>query len=97
MPSLTPELPEETNVVLIQIAHIRHVVLQVGQSFHAHAEREAGILPAVDAAHFQHLRVYHAAAQNLDPAGGLADAAALAAAGRARQVDLLSPYQKDKG
>ena len=36
----------------------------------------------------QHLGVYHAAAQNFDPAFALADAAALAMAGKALDIDL---------
>lgn len=51
-------------------------------------ERETAILFAVNAAHIQNLGIDHARAQNLDPAGSLANAAALAVAVDTGQIDL---------
>ena len=63
-------------------------VAQHREALDAHAEGVA--LPArrVDAAGGQHVRVHHAAAEDLEPAGLLADAAAGAVAEHALDVDL---------
>ena len=78
VPPETLELPQEAHVAFDQHAQVGHVVLQAGDALHPHAEREAGVLLRVDARHGQHVRIHHAAAEDLQPAGALAEAAALA-------------------
>ena len=70
------ELLEEAQVVLVEQADVVDAVLQHRDALDAEAEREAGDLLGVVADGFEHRRVHHAAAEDLEPAGVLADAAA---------------------
>ena len=70
------KLLQEAQVVLVEQPDVVHAVLQHGDALHAHAEREAGDLFRVVADGLEHGRVHHAAAENLEPAGLLAGAAA---------------------
>ena len=76
------ELLEEAQVVLVEQPDVVDAVLQHRDALDAHAEREAGDLLRVVADRFEHGRMHHAAAEDLEPAGLLADAAAAAAAAR---------------
>ena len=80
------ELLEELQVVLEHQADVVDAVLQHGDALDANAEGEAGILIRVNVAVLQHLAVDNTAAQNFDPAGVLAQGAALAAALKAADI-----------
>ena len=82
------ELTQEAGVVLGEHTKVGHTVFQVSDALHTHTEGIARVLSAVDAAGLEHIRVYHSAAQNLHPAGMLAEAAALAATDVAGDVHL---------
>ena len=82
------ELLEELQVVLEHQTDVVDAVLQHGDTLDADAESEAGVLVRVDIAVLQHLAVDNAAAQHLDPAGVLAQRAALAVALKAAHVHL---------
>ena len=84
----TLELVEEANIVLAEHAQVLHHVFQVGDALNAQSEGIAAINLAVDAAGLEHGRIYHATAQNLDPARVLTETAALAAAQHTRNVHL---------
>jgi ABC-type multidrug transport system fused ATPase/permease subunit len=74
---LGSELGEEARVVLEQELDVRDVELEHRRAIDAHAEGEAGVALGVDAAVAKDVRVDHPAAEHLEPAGALADAAAL--------------------
>ncbi len=82
------ELLQEAGVVLEVEADVVGLVLEHGHALDAESEGEAGVLLAVDAAVLEHVGIDHAAAEDLDPAGVLAERAALAAADVARHVHL---------
>ena len=82
------EFLQEAGVVLGEHAEVGDAVLQVGDALHAHAEGIAAVDRRVDAALLQHVGVDHTAAQNLYPAGVLAEATALTTADEARDVHL---------
>src|SRR5690606_8018750 len=63
------ELPQEAAVVFEEAAQVVDAVAQHGQAFNAQAEGEAGVALGVDADVAQHVRMHHAAAQHLQPAG----------------------------
>ena len=84
------ELPEEAHVVLEVQSQVLDLPFQHGYAFNSHAKREAGVLLGVYAAGFQDVGVYHAGAHDLEPAGALADVAALAAADVAADVHLCA-------
>src|SRR6185436_4815250 len=70
-----PELRQEAQVVLEEQAQVIHAITQHRQAIDAHAEGITAVFLRVDAAGFQHVRMHHAAAGDLQPAGVLADAA----------------------
>ena len=80
------EFFEEANIVLGEHSKVLDTVFQVGDSFDAHTECEARVNFAVDAASFEHIGVYHTAAQDFHPTGAFAECASLAAAEVARDV-----------
>ena len=82
------ELLEEAGVVLEIEADVVGLVLEHGHALDAETEGKAGIFLAVDAAVLQHVGIHHAAAEDLDPAGVLAQGAPFAAADVARHVHL---------
>ena len=82
------ELPKEPQVVLKHQADVVDAVLEHGDPLDADAEGDARVDLGVDVAVAQHLLVDDAAAQNFDPAGVLAEAAALAVAFKAADVHL---------
>ena len=82
------ELLEELQVVLEHQADVVDAVLQHGDTLDADAESEAGVLVRVDVAVLEDFAVDDAAAQHLDPAGVLAQRAALAVALKAAHVHL---------
>src|ERR1044072_8723348 len=82
------KLFQEPEVVLVEQPDVLDLVAQDGHPLDAHAPREAGVLLRVVADRFEHCRVHHASAENLDPAGLLAHRAAGAVARPAADVDL---------
>ena len=82
------ELLEELQVVLEHQTDVVDAVLQHGDTLDADAKGKAGVLIRVDVAVLQNLAVDDAAAQNFDPAGVLAQRAALAVALEAADIDL---------
>ena len=84
------KLGQEPGVVFVQQAHVADLEAAHDETLETDAEREAGVDRRVDAAHFEHARVYHAGAEQLDPALTLAHAAALAVALKALHVHLAA-------
>ena len=82
------ELLQEAHVVLEIVAEVVHLPLEHGDTLNAHTEGKAGVLFGVDAGGFEHVRIYHAAAHDFEPAGAFADVAALAMADVAADVHL---------
>jgi hypothetical protein len=62
------KLPQESFLILIQVPDVIDLVPQHGYAIHADAEGEALMLRGVQAAHAQHFRTHHAAAQHFNPA-----------------------------
>src|SRR5699024_8352562 len=87
-PLSTFELLQEPQVVLKHQADVVDAVFEHGDALDADAERQARVDLGVDAAVLQHAVVHDAGAEDFDPAGMLAQRAALAAAGKAGDVDL---------
>ena len=79
---------EEAEVVFEVEADVVGAVFEHGHALDAEAEGEAAVLLAVDAAVVEDVGIDHAAAENLDPAGVLAEVAAGAAADVAGDVHL---------
>ena len=82
------ELFEETGVVLGEHTEVGDAVLQVGDALDAHAEGIARVFLGVDAAELEHVGVDHTAAEDLHPAGVLAEATAFATTDEAGDVHL---------
>src|SRR5439155_15712027 len=82
------DLLEEAEIVLVEHADVVHAVQTQRQALDADAEREAGVLLRVVPDGFEDGRVHHAAAEHFQPSGLLAQAAALAAASLAFDVEL---------
>ena len=72
------ELAQESQVVVEEEADVVDPVLQHGDAFDAQPEGEAGVGFRVVAHGLEDRGVDHAGAQDLQPAGGLADPAAVA-------------------
>src|SRR6478735_6650289 len=70
------ELRDESRIVLEQQPNVRNVVTKHQHALHAHSEGEAGVSLGIDATVREHIRVNHSAAENLQPTGGFAHAAA---------------------
>ena len=62
--------------------------LQHCNTLNTHSKCESGVFLAVNAGGFKHIRIHHSAAENLQPAGSLADVATLAVADVATYVHL---------
>src|SRR5690606_19380735 len=75
IPDLRPVVLGEAAVALHHVPHVRDAVAQHEDALDAEAEGEALVLLGVDPGRAQHVRVDHAAAAHLDPAGTPADAA----------------------
>ena len=86
------ELFQETDIVLIQQAHVINLILKQCNTLKANAKRKSGVLIRVNVAHLQHMRMDHAAAQDFNPAGAFAEPAALAAAFEAGHVHLCAGF-----
>lgn len=71
---------QEAHVVLREQSKVGYLVFQVGDTLDAEAEGVAAVNLAVDAAKLKNVGVYHAAAQDFNPSGMFAEAAAFAAA-----------------
>ena len=70
-----PELPEEPQVVLVEIAHLGDAEGEHGRAVDAQPEGPAGVFLRVDVDVLEDLGVDHARAQDLLPARPAADAA----------------------
>src|SRR4051794_11548696 len=70
---LEPVMVEPAHVVLEQLAQIGHAVFQHRDTVDAHAPGKALVDVGIDAAGAQHVRVHHAAAQDLQPVLALAE------------------------
>src|SRR5665647_3358281 len=82
------EPPQEADVVVVEQAQVGDAVLEHRHALHTHAEGEAGDLLGVVVDEVVDRGVDHAGAHDLEPAGVLARAAALAAAEPAAHVHL---------
>src|SRR5579872_5241167 len=82
------ESTQKPQIVVEEQPQIVDAIAQHRQPLDAGAKRVAGVALRIDAAGFEHARMHHAAAGNLEPAGLLADATACAAAEHAGDVDL---------
>ena len=82
------KLLQESYVILVEITHIVNIPLTHYDTFDTHTEGKAGVFFGIDAASAQYVGMYHARAQDLDPALALAQTAALAAANEAGYVNL---------
>src|ERR1017187_1789176 len=74
------KLLQEPHIALEEQLNIIHAILQNRNPLHAHAERESRNLRRVVIDEAVHIRIDHAAAQQLDPSAGLAVAARTAIA-----------------
>src|SRR5262252_2141387 len=81
------ELLEEAEIVLVEQADVFDLVLEDRDALDADAPGEARVAFGVVADGFEHRRMHHAAAADLDPPGPLAHRAARAVALPAAQVD----------
>ena len=82
------EFLEEPKVVLEVMAEVVDLPLEHGNSLDTHTEGESAVLLAVYAAGLKNVRVNHAASEDLEPTGALADVASLALADVAADVNL---------
>src|SRR5436305_871851 len=88
---LLSKLLQKPDVALIKQLNIVDSIFQHRDSFYAHAEGESADLAGVVAVAFyelEHIGVDHAAAQQLDPAAHLAQAAAFSAAFETGDLDI---------
>src|SRR5258706_10096610 len=69
---------EEPHIVRVEVADVVDAVSLQGHALRPHAECEATVLAGVVAAVSQHDRVYHARAQDFQPAGIFANGTASA-------------------
>ena len=88
------ELGEEAEVVLEVVAEVIDLPFQHGDALESHSESEAGIFLRVYARCLQHVRIHHAASQNLQPAGSFADVAAFAMADVAAYIDFRGRFRE---
>ena len=80
------EVFEEADVVFREESEVLHLVLQVRDTFYAHAECITFVNLGVDAACFEHVGVGHAATEDFNPSGVLAKTTTFAATDVARDV-----------
>ena len=90
------ELAQESQVVVEEQADVVDSVLQHGNAFDAQPEGEAGVGFRVVADGLEDRGMDHAGAQDLEPAGGLADPAAVAAAHDAFDIDFRGWFGEGK-
>src|ERR1019366_9831062 len=74
------KLLQEPHIALKEKLNIIHAILQNRNPLHAHAERKPRNLRRIVVHEAVHIRIDHAAAQQLNPSAGLAVAAGTAAA-----------------
>lgn len=82
------KLCEEPHVVLAEHAEVFHTIFEVGDALYAHAESIAGIDLRINATGFEHVGIYHAAAEDLHPTGAFAESTTFAAADMAADIHL---------
>ena len=85
---LTLELLQEADVILIEQPQVINVIPAHDHALQTHSQSKAAVFLRVDAAVAQHLGMYHAAAQNFNPALAFTQAAAFAMAVEALYVNL---------
>ena len=76
------KLLQESDIVIAEMADVVDPIAHQGAAVNAHPRGKTGIFRGIISAIFQHHRVHHAAAEDLQPAGFLANAAALATSRR---------------
>ena len=86
MNSCSAELIDETDIIFIEKTHIIDFVLQECNAFKAYAKSKAAVFFRIEPAHFKDMRMYHAAAKDLNPSGAFAEAASFASAFEAGNV-----------
>src|SRR4051794_18802825 len=64
-----PERQREADVAFDHVAHVGNAVAELQRPLQPHAERETGVHVGVNTAGAQHIRIDHAAAAPLHPAG----------------------------
>ena len=74
------KLFQEPDIVFEVKTQIVDLVFKHCRSFDAHSECKSGVFNAVNATCFKNCRMYHAAAQNFEPAGIFTNIAAFATA-----------------
>ena len=79
---------QETDVVVVEQAHVGNAPREHRRALDAHAECESRVAPGVDASVAQHLGMDHPAPEQLEPAAVFADAAAGAVTDDALQLEL---------
>ena len=87
-------MPQEADVVLGIEAKVIDAVFKLTDAFDPHSEGEAGIFAAVDPEVVEHFGMDHAAAEDLNPSGMFADAAAYAAADTAIDIHFGAGFRE---
>ena len=90
------ELFEEPHVVLVEEADVLDAILEHRHPLDAHSEGEAGDAVGIVSDGFEDRRMHHAAAENFEPPGLLADGAPDAGALVATDVDLGARFRVRK-
>src|SRR5579871_3531112 len=86
------KLPQKANVILGIKAKVIDPIFELADTFDPHAEGESGVFAAIDAKIIEHFWMEHSAAEDFDPAGVFADAAAGAAANQAAYVHFRAGF-----
>ena len=71
---------EEASVILREHSQVLYLIFKIGYALNTHTQCESRIFLGVYAASIEHIRIDHAASENLNPTGVLAERAAFAAA-----------------
>lgn len=79
---------KEAHVVLEIMAEVVDLPLEHGDSLDSHSEGEAAVDSRVDSGSLEDVRIYHAAAEDFEPASSFANVATLAMADVAAYVNL---------
>ena len=86
-PQWLAELAQKAQIVFIEQSQVVDAVAQHGQSFYPEAESKTGETFAIDANVAEDLRVHHATAKHLQPAGLLAHATTFGLTDHATDID----------
>ena len=88
------KLADEPQIIFKEQTQIVNAVFKHGNTFYAHTKGISAGFFGVVAAHAQYVGVYHAAAQNFQPAAVFAHTAALAAADNAGNINFRARFGK---